>query len=178
MSSSPASSESDQPSIFDRVSFDEKHGVIRVFRGERRPWIPSAPAREDHVDLIRKLEAVALDVASRRPTFTMAHVRDAAEQLGWLTGDEGRPNPRTGRLEQPRALAFLGALLPGIARLGLVEKIIDAAGRTVYAVSERQRANNNKQAVWKLTPLGGDAVRDAGGSLMQLREMIRRQRER
>jgi hypothetical protein len=134
-------------------------------------------ARAEHSDELRRFEPVAIDVASRHPTFTMADVRDELERIGWLTGEEGKPNPGTDRLEQPRALAFLGALLPGLARIGLIRKLTDDSGRTVYETSARERANGNKQALWQITERGENARQVAGSSLAQLAEIILAYRE-
>lgn len=133
--------------------------------------------RAKHFDEIRKLEPLAVDVASRHPTFTMADVRDEAERIGWLTGGEGKPNPGTDLLEKPRALAYLGALLPGLARIGFIRKLTDASGRTVYETSSRERANGNKQALWQITERGTNARQVAGSSLAQLAEIILAYRE-
>lgn len=132
--------------------------------------------RATHFDEIRKLEPLALIVAAERPTgmFTMADVRDEAERIGMLTGEEGRPNAGTGRMEKPRALAYLGALLPGLARIELVEKVTDAAGRTVYQVSDRARANGNKQALWRLTPRGRNVLEAAKSSVASTERRVDR----
>lgn len=125
-----------------------------------------APAESHERELVR-LEPVALIAGESRHTFTAADVRDLAEKAGILTGEEGRPDPNTGRLAKPRALAYLGALLPRLARLGLVEPYtID--GRKQYAESERARANGNKQVLWTLTPDGRAFVTRHGTGLGSL----------
>jgi hypothetical protein len=133
--------------------------------------------RVQHSDELRRLEPVAVIVGCAKREFTMADVRDEAERLGLLTGEEGRPNPGTGRMEHPRALAFLGSLLPGLARIGMVTKLVDGAGRTVFDTSTRERANGNKQALWRITDRGESARAVAGSSLPQLREIIQAYRE-
>jgi hypothetical protein len=133
--------------------------------------------RAEQCHELRRLEPIAMLVGAGRAEFTMADVRDEAERVGLLTGHEGRPNPGTGRLEQPRALAFLGGLLPGLARIGFVAKVTDAKGRTVYDTSDRKRANGNKQALWRVTERGAIACTAAQGDPIRLRDYITAYRE-
>lgn len=114
--------------------------------------------------LAEQLEGVALRIGVLKGAkgFAMWHVRDAATEEGILTGSEGRPDPLTERLAFPRALSWLGALLPGLARRGLVEKItID--GRPQYDTSEAGRAHGNKNVLWKITAEGRTAALAAAG---------------
>jgi hypothetical protein len=102
---------------------------------------------------VRRLEPLALVVGAGRPTFRLDHVRDLAERAGVLTGQEGHPDPATGKLREPRALAYLGQLLPGLAALGLVEAVT-VDGVHVAERSRRDGSGGNYQSLWRLTESG------------------------
>ena len=46
-----------------------------------------------------------------------------------------------------------------------MSKVTDPSGRTVYDMSPRERANGNKQALWRVTDDGRSAVRAAASHL-------------
>lgn len=110
--------------------------------------------------LTQQLERIALEVGADvdrlAGAFSLWVVRARAVERGILTGTEGAPDDR-GRNANPRALSWLGALLPGMARRGLLEKFtID--GRPQYDTSGADRAHGNKNILWRLTPEGRTAA--------------------
>lgn len=113
----------------------------------------TAAAAETRRQLSERLEALALEVGETAGPngFALYHVRNYAVAAGVLTGEEGKVNPRE--------LSWLGALLPGMARRGLVEKLT-VAGRPQYDTSTVDGAHGNKNLLWRLTP-EGRATRDA-----------------
>lgn len=99
---------------------------------------------EERRKLADRLEWIALQIGYGfgPKGFALWHVREAAVVEGALTGEEGKTNPRE--------LSWLGALLPGLARRGLIEKLV-IDGRPQYDTSENDRAHGNKNVLWKLT---------------------------
>jgi hypothetical protein len=142
-------------------------------RGRRRHPPPDAALAAEQARTIERLEPLALVVGAGRPTFRLDHVRDIAERAGVLTGQEGRPDPATGRLANPRALAFLGRLLPGLAAIGLVEPVI-VDGAHLAERSTRAGSGGNFQALWRLTESG--RMTEGGRSLSEIETAIRRAR--
>lgn len=98
-----------------------------------------------------KLEALALQIGYGfgASGFALWHVREAGIVEKVLTGVEGTINPRE--------LSWLGSLLPGMARRGLVEKVT-IEGRVQYDTSEGSRAHGNKNVLWRLTVDGRAAA--------------------
>jgi hypothetical protein len=90
--------------------------------------------------------------------FMVADVRRAAIAAGVLTGHEGAPLAGDGPLLQPRALAWLGSFLPGLARRGLIQKLT-IGGRVQFGTSDGDRAHGNKNALWVLTERGEKVAR-------------------
>lgn len=131
----------------------------------------------DQARTLQRLEPLALIVGSMKGYFRLDHVRDLAEKAGVLTGQEGHPDPGTGRLAEPRALAFLGYLLPGLAALGLIERAT-SHGAPLYQRSERPGAGGNLQTVWKLTPAGSmtgpynGSIEDLTRRIAEIRESV------
>lgn len=109
------------------------------------------PATAAHAETRRKLadrlEWIALQIGYGfgPKGFALWHVREAAIVEGALTGTESDGDPR--------ALSWLGALLPGLARRGLIEKLV-IDGRPQYDTSESAQAHGNKNVLWKLTADG------------------------
>src|SRR3569833_3198566 len=107
-------------------------------------------------DLLRsRLERIAIERAAEvgRAGVTMDNVRAIAEHRGILTGEEGGVVPSTGRLMHPRALAWLGGVMPELARRGLLEPL-KIEGRLQYGQSSGARAHGNKQVIWVATEKG------------------------
>jgi hypothetical protein len=142
-------------------------------RGRQRRKRDTGPLAAEHDRTLRRLEPLALVVGAGRPTFRLDHVRALAERAGVLTGQEGHPDPNTGKLREPRALAFLGRLLPGLASIGLVEPVL-VDGVHLAERSKRDGAAGNFQALWRVTESG--RMTGALPSLLDIETAITRAR--
>jgi hypothetical protein len=119
----------------------------------RAPRPADEPDNPERARLRERLEVIAIRNGDTAGGFMLSDVRRIAERAGILTGEEGAPDPGSDRLTKPRALAWLGTLLPALARRELVEQVtID--GRVQYGQSGGRRAHGNKQVLWKLTERG------------------------
>lgn len=107
-------------------------------------------------ELLRnRLERIAVERAAEvgRAGVTMDSVRAIAEHRGIMTGEEGGLVPSTGRMMAPRTLAWLGGVMPELARRGLLEPL-RIEGRLQYGQSGGARAHGNKQVIWIATEKG------------------------
>lgn len=124
-------------------------------RGAQFVADPITAAQAERRRLIAdKLEALALQTGwvYGAAGFALWHVREAGVVAKVLTGSEGVVNPRE--------LSWLGSLLPGMARRGLVEKVT-IEGRVQYDTSEGSKAHGNKNVLWRLTADGRTAAEAA-----------------
>lgn len=146
--------------------FAARDDRARAGTARRSPTHASQPAPAKHPNewagaltpdrrrLRARLYPLVLTVGYDHPEgFMLSQVRARAVADGIMTGHEGAPDPNTGRLMKPRELAWLGALLPRLERLGVVEKLV-LGGRVQFGFSGGERAHGNKNVIWQLTAMG------------------------
>lgn len=119
---------------------------------ERQPWLRSDREATRQRDAER-LEPIALALAHKvgAAGFTVDNLRRAAIQAGIIVGAEGAER----KVENQRALSWLGPFLTSLARRGLIVALRYKDGNTVKRASDRPEAHHNKHTVWTLLERDG-----------------------